>query len=365
MCMQVTALVLVAPAIITSLKGSTPPPAQQHQSGGTVSDNASGSSSRDDVGSIKPETVSFTDPADTTKSSSLAPSVWQRPTSETASSTAETLDTSGPVLTSPSASNSHNSPAPLQSTSNSAPPPQPTTISMSEIVQRSLRLLRVCAASLAALAVLLLVQLLTPFLTLLLRSLVRSKAFWVKGLSSAYQDPTRLTPAMVDHYRLPQLVRGWEQGMINFLASRISHLTDIQGMLKAAWNGNGAAAGTGANAAAVMAAGSAAATAGSDTAAGATAAAAVAAGASATSSADMQLAQRLGLACASGELSVLIVHGKQDRLVPVGNSLRLAEAIPGCQVVLYDSCGHTPQEEMPLEFERDVAQFVNSLKKKC
>lgn len=357
---------LVAPAIITSAKGSTSPPAQQHPSGGTVSENAIGSSSRNHVGSSKPATECFTEAADATESSSSAPSVWQSPTSETASSAAAP-DTSSHVPISPSASNSHNSPVSPQSrSSDKAPPSQPTTSSMSEILQRSLRLLRVCAASLAALAVLLLVRLLTPLLTLLLRSLVRSKAFWVKGLSSAYQDPTRLTPAMVDHYRLPQLVRGWEQGMINFLASRISHLTDIQGMLKVAWNGNSAAAGAGANAAVVMATGAAAATAGSSTAAGAkAAAAAVAAGASATSSADMQLAQRLGLACASGELSVLIVHGKQDRLVPVGNSLRLAEAIPGCQVVLYDSCGHTPQEEMPLEFERDVAQFVNSLKKQC
>lgn len=289
----------------------------------SVSEGASAHSSQSDL-------TSSTSTADTKQVSTAATSPGQPATSlEEAVYAATAQGNSNPPFPS-------STPKP---SSSSAAPSHPQASSGSAILQRSLRLLRVLAASFAALAVLLLVRLASPAITVLLRALVRSKAFWVKGLSSAYQDPAKLTSAMVDHYRLPQLVRGWEQGMINFLSSRLSHLTDIQGMLKVAWTGSGASA-------------------------GAAAAAAVAAGAASTASgSDMQLAQRLGRACASGELAVLIVHGKQDRLVPVGNSMRLAAAIPGCQVVLYDSCGHTPQEEMPLEFERDVAQFVNSLKK--
>ncbi|MEW5308004.1 MAG: hypothetical protein WDW36_010368 [Sanguina aurantia] len=347
---EVAALVLVAPAIITSSKAAPPPPTPSSAGSSSSSNAAGGDSKADTQSSSRSEprrhsTSSVSEGASAHSSQSgLTSSAF---TADTTQVSAAATPPGRPATSSEGAV--HTTTAPGDSTppfpsstptppSSSAVPAQPQAPSGSAILQRSLRLLRAIAASFAALAVLLLVRLSSPAIAVLLRALVRSKAFWVKGLRSAYQDPAKLSSAMVDHYRLPQLVRGWEQGMINFLCARLSHLTDIQGMLKVAWTGSGAAA-------------------------GAAAAAAVAAGAASTaSSPDMQLAQRLGRACASGELAVLIVHGKQDRLVPVGNSMRLAAAIPGCQVVLYDSCGHTPQEEMPLEFERDVAQFVNSLK---
>ncbi|GFR41964.1 hypothetical protein Agub_g2763, partial [Astrephomene gubernaculifera] len=74
-------------------------------------------------------------------------------------------------------------------------------------------------ASLALLGVL---RLSAPVITLLLRYLVRRRTFWIKGLQQAYYDPSAVTPELVDAYRLPQLVRGWEAGMVNFLLARLA-----------------------------------------------------------------------------------------------------------------------------------------------
>ncbi len=46
-------------------------------------------------------------------------------------------------------------------------------------------------------------------------------------------------------------------------------------------------------------------------------------------------------------MPVLIVHGTNDRLVPVAVSQRAARAIPGSRLVLVDSAGHVPQIESP------------------
>jgi pimeloyl-ACP methyl ester carboxylesterase len=44
---------------------------------------------------------------------------------------------------------------------------------------------------------------------------------------------------------------------------------------------------------------------------------------------------------------VLILHGDQDALVPVANSVRLARQVPNAQLVVLPQCGHNPQEEQP------------------
>lgn len=60
-----------------------------------------------------------------------------------------------------------------------------------------------------------------PVLFIVLRAVVRSKAFWVKGLKSAYADPARLSEQTTYYYRLPALVRGWESGIVRFLQARL------------------------------------------------------------------------------------------------------------------------------------------------
>ena len=55
---------------------------------------------------------------------------------------------------------------------------------------------------------------------------------------------------------------------------------------------------------------------------------------------------------------MLIVHGAQDALVPLANSRRLARVLPGARLVVFEGCGHMPQEELADLFVEEVAAFV-------
>ncbi|KXZ46407.1 hypothetical protein GPECTOR_44g81 [Gonium pectorale] len=223
------------------------------------------------------------------------------------------------------------------------------------------RLLKACGALLgavASLALLLVLRLLAPIITLLLRSLVRRRTFWIKGLQQAYYNPDLVTSDIVDSYRMPQLVRGWEAGMVNFLLARLARPRGgITALFKDAFQG-------------VSAASNAVASRGAAAAATATAAAKADAEASAlqpSSSSDgnkgddADLASRLSALVSERRLPVLIVHGMYDKLVPASNSQRLARMLPGCELVLLDRCGHMPQEEMPGLFVDLVAEFAAKL----
>lgn len=54
----------------------------------------------------------------------------------------------------------------------------------------------------------------------------------------------------------------------------------------------------------------------------------------------------------------LIVHGRDDRVIPVDNSLRLHELIDGSRLHLFDRCGHWVQIEHAETFNRLVADFL-------
>ena len=55
---------------------------------------------------------------------------------------------------------------------------------------------------------------------------------------------------------------------------------------------------------------------------------------------------------------VLIIHGKQDRLVPASNSRRLVNMLPNAELVELDVCGHMPQEEVPDQFVDVMQRFL-------
>jgi pimeloyl-ACP methyl ester carboxylesterase len=67
-----------------------------------------------------------------------------------------------------------------------------------------------------------------------------------------------------------------------------------------------------------------------------------------------------GLAERLGEIQkpTLVVAGAEDQIVPLENSLRLAEDIPSAQLVVIERCGHLPQEECPQEFLSALAGFM-------
>lgn len=58
--------------------------------------------------------------------------------------------------------------------------------------------------------------------------------------------------------------------------------------------------------------------------------------------------------------AVLVVTGDKDCLVPVWNSKRISEAIPGSSFEVMKECGHIPHEEKPDEFLPIVARFLKT-----
>lgn len=54
---------------------------------------------------------------------------------------------------------------------------------------------------------------------------------------------------------------------------------------------------------------------------------------------------------------VLLIHGREDRVVPLGSSLRLLELIPRAELHVFGQCGHWTQIEHAVRFNQLVANF--------
>jgi len=65
-----------------------------------------------------------------------------------------------------------------------------------------------------------------------------------------------------------------------------------------------------------------------------------------------------------GELAmpVLVVTGDDDRIVPTESSFQLSKEIPGAQLVVFNACGHVPQEECPDQFMDALQGFLGDVK---
>ncbi|MFE9692416.1 alpha/beta fold hydrolase [Micromonospora sp. NPDC005806] len=59
------------------------------------------------------------------------------------------------------------------------------------------------------------------------------------------------------------------------------------------------------------------------------------------------------------EQPTLVVHGRDDRVIPLRNSLRLHELISKSQLHVFGRCGHWVQIEHAHEFNRLVAEFLD------
>jgi 4,5:9,10-diseco-3-hydroxy-5,9,17-trioxoandrosta-1(10),2-diene-4-oate hydrolase len=55
---------------------------------------------------------------------------------------------------------------------------------------------------------------------------------------------------------------------------------------------------------------------------------------------------------------LLIVWGREDRVIPVAHALRAAREVPNCKVYIFPRCGHWPQMERAKEFNRLLLQFL-------
>jgi 3-oxoadipate enol-lactonase len=54
----------------------------------------------------------------------------------------------------------------------------------------------------------------------------------------------------------------------------------------------------------------------------------------------------------------LVVHGRDDRMVPVENGRMIAERIPGARLIEIEQCGHLYPTEAP-EVDEAIAEFMN------
>ena len=61
------------------------------------------------------------------------------------------------------------------------------------------------------------------------------------------------------------------------------------------------------------------------------------------------------------DMPVLVMTGDDDRIIPTEDSLRLAEEIPGAELVVFAACGHVPQEECPQEFVEAMGYLLGGL----
>ena len=57
---------------------------------------------------------------------------------------------------------------------------------------------------------------------------------------------------------------------------------------------------------------------------------------------------------------VLLVWGRNDRMVALSGSRRLMQAVPHARLAVLESCGHIPMLEQPEQFNRLVADFLRS-----
>lgn len=55
---------------------------------------------------------------------------------------------------------------------------------------------------------------------------------------------------------------------------------------------------------------------------------------------------------------VLLIHGRDDRVVPLDTSLRLAELLPNARLLIFPRCGHWVHIERRVEFPQVVATFL-------
>jgi pimeloyl-ACP methyl ester carboxylesterase len=57
-------------------------------------------------------------------------------------------------------------------------------------------------------------------------------------------------------------------------------------------------------------------------------------------------------------MPVLIMWGKNDNWIPLSNGERLAEAIPGSKLKVFENAGHVPMEEIPTETVSEYLAFL-------
>lgn len=176
-----------------------------------------------------------------------------------------------------------------------------------------------------------LTALLTPFVLPLLRSLVRSKTFWRRGLQSAWARPELLTDNTIDGYRRSKLARGWDKGLWKFCRAKLLPPSNFGAARESGSSSKGSPWQIWKAFNMYM---------------------------SSAMKAQRSQAEELANLVEKQQVPVLIIHGREDRLVPASNSKRLSTMLQGSEYVELHPCGHVPQEEVPDQFVNIVAAFL-------
>lgn len=61
------------------------------------------------------------------------------------------------------------------------------------------------------------------------------------------------------------------------------------------------------------------------------------------------------------DVPTLIIHGADDKIIPVAEAERMHEAIEGSELVIIDDAGHLPNLEQPDAFNDAIVDFLESL----
>eukprot|EP00871_Galdieria_phlegrea_P005677 jgi/Galph1/610/GphlegSOOS_G5406.1 len=154
--------------------------------------------------------------------------------------------------------------------------------------------------------------LVNPVLSLLLSLFVSKAVFWRKGLAMAWYSLDKLTDTVIQQYRIPSLVMDWQQGLIRFILANVGF--ERQNSVGATPEDQ-----------AVFE--------------------------------NRDIIQKLSLQ----NIPILLIHGKNDRIIPVENSFQLAAAIAQAQLVEIPECGHVPQEERPDMVVQAIRNFVQTI----
>ena len=187
-----------------------------------------------------------------------------------------------------------------------------------------------------------------PLLYVLLRTIVRSKQFWQNGLSNvvAKSKTSLVDESWIDGYRRPRVVQNWDLGMINFVSAS---LNDLGADLKAIFRRH------------------------------------MRIYADKPNEYDVSMNPMDALKKSAWEknIPILIVHGNEDKVVPISNSVNIYNRLttapafedeeeektasaspptpkppPVVKFVVMENTGHCPHEEDPETLATVVGDFL-------
>ena len=181
-----------------------------------------------------------------------------------------------------------------------------------------------------------------PLLYVLLRTIVRSKQFWRNGLSNvvAKSKTSLVDESWIDGYRRPRVVQNWDLGMINFVSAS---LNDLGADLKAIFRRH------------------------------------MRIYADKPNEYDVSMNPMDALKKSAWEknIPILIVHGNEDKVVPISNSVNIYNRLttapafedeeeektasaspPVVKFVVMENTGHCPHEEDPETLATVVGDFL-------